>query len=73
MKIAIIASDATAMVHTGAELYRKVRVFDLPQEIADYIATANTGSYSTVSLAIVDEPSASPTADNLARVLEAGE
>ena len=56
MKLAVIVSDATAMVHTGAELYRKVRVFDLPAEVAAYIAEANaTGSYTTVSLAVVDE------------------
>ena len=57
MKIAVIVSDATAMIHTGAELYRKVRVFDLPDDIADYIAKANaSGSYTTISLAVVEEP-----------------
>ena len=54
MKIAVIVSDATAMVHTGAELDRRVRVFDLPQEVAEYIAR-NKGQYETVSLALVDE------------------
>jgi hypothetical protein len=56
MKIAVVVSDATAMIHTGAELHRTVRVFDLPEEISDYIAKANeSGSYTTVSLAIVTE------------------
>jgi len=61
VKIAVIVSDATAMVHTGAELHRTVRVFDLPPNIADYIDQANrTGSYTTVSLAIVTEPTEPP-------------
>lgn len=55
MKIAVIVSDAAAMIHTGAELHRVVRVFELPQEIADYITKGNAGSYSTVSLAVVEE------------------
>jgi hypothetical protein len=58
MKIAVIVSDATAMVHTGAELYRTVRVFDLPKNISDYIAQANSGSYTTISLSVVDEAAA---------------
>lgn len=63
MKIAVIVSDATAMVHTGAELFRTVRTFDLPSEIADYIAIKNAeGSYTTISLAVVDEPKEPPHA-----------
>jgi len=62
MKMAVIVSDATAMIHTGAELYRTVRVFDLPAEIASYIAEKNlSGSYTTISLSVVDErPPADP-------------
>lgn len=58
MKIAVIVSDATAMIHTGAELHRMVRTFELPREISDYIAAKNKdGSYTTISLAVVDDPS----------------
>ena len=63
MKIAVIVSDATAMVHTGAELHRTVRTFELPSEIADYITTKNAeGSYTTISLAVVDEQQEPPHA-----------
>lgn len=61
MKIAVIVSDATAMIHTGAELHRVVRTFKLPQEVSDYISAKSAeGSYTTISLALVDEQEEKP-------------
>ncbi len=56
MKIAVIVSDATAMMHTRADLDRWVKVFELPEEIASYINTATKNSdFTTVSFATIDE------------------
>ena len=55
MKIAVTVCDAVHMVNTGADLVRKVRVFDLPADIAAYIGNYIEGNYTTVSFAIVDE------------------
>lgn len=56
MKIAVILSDATAMMHTGADLDRTVRVFDMPPEMAKFIESRAPQSYVTVAFAIVEEP-----------------
>lgn len=54
LRVAVIISDATHMVHVGADLDRRVRVFDLPDETAAFIRR-NRGEYVTVSLALVEE------------------
>lgn len=55
MKIAVIVSDATAMMHTGADMEREVCVFEMPEKMAEYIRLCGAGSYTTISLALVKE------------------
>ena len=55
MKIAVTVCDAVHMVNTGADLVRKVKVFELPEDMAGYIGYYIGGNYTTVSFAIVDE------------------
>jgi len=52
-RLAVIVSDAVHIVNVGGELVRTVRMFDLPDEITDYIKR-NTGSYLSISVAIED-------------------
>lgn len=54
MKIAVIISDATHMIHAGLDVTRTTRVFDMPPEMAKYIE-ANKREYVTVSFATVDD------------------
>ena len=54
MKITVIGADATHAVHVGGEVVRTARTFDMPREMADWIATEAVGSYASVSLAIDD-------------------
>lgn len=54
MRFAVIVSDATHLVNAGADVVRTVRMFELPQEIAEYIRSAG-GPYITVILALEDE------------------
>jgi hypothetical protein len=55
MQIAVIVSDATAMMHTGAELERRVAVFEAPADLAEFVGLAELSAYATVTLAIVKE------------------
>lgn len=56
MRITVIVSDATHAVHVGGEVERVARTFDMPREMADWLATQAVGSYYSVSLAIDKEP-----------------
>ena len=53
LRVAVIISDATHMVNTGADLDRRVRVFDLPDEVSAFIRR-NQGEYTTIALALED-------------------
>ena len=55
MKMAVIVSDYSLLCNVGGELERQVKVFDLPDEIAEYIKTWQAGKWSNCSLALVDE------------------
>lgn len=55
MRVAIIVADATHFVNAGMDVVRTVRMFELPQEIADYIRNS-CGPYMTVTLALEEEP-----------------
>jgi hypothetical protein len=59
VKLAVIVNDSSAMIHTGADMDRTVRVFEMPPEVAEFIGKV-THSYCTVSLAIVTDPEKSP-------------
>lgn len=53
MRITVIASDASHLVHAGGEVERVTRTFDAPQEMADFIESFRAGNtYASVSLAI---------------------
>lgn len=52
VRLAVIVSDFGAAANLGAGVETRVRVFDLPQEIVDYIASSK-GEWTTVSLATV--------------------
>lgn len=54
MRVAIIVADATHFVNAGMDVVRTVRMFELPQEIADYIRNSD-GQYMTVTLALEEE------------------
>jgi hypothetical protein len=41
------------MVNIGADLDRRVRVFDLPDEVSAFIRR-NQGAYTTIALALED-------------------
>lgn len=56
MRAAVIVSDATHMMHTGAPLQQRVRVFDLPDDMAQFIK-GNESAYVTFTIALEDEPS----------------
>lgn len=62
MKIAVIVSDATAMTFTGADLERRVAVFNAPADLAEFVRLAELSAYATVSLAIVKEPNSAISA-----------
>lgn len=53
-RLAVIVSDFGAAANIGGSVETKVRVFDVPQEIKDYI-DASRGQWSTVALAVEDE------------------
>ena len=53
LRVAVIISDAAHMINTGADLDRRVRVFDLPDDVSAFIRR-NQGDYVTVALALED-------------------
>lgn len=55
MRITVIVADATHAVHVGGEVERVARTFDMPKEMADWLASQAVGSYCSVSLAIDKE------------------
>jgi len=59
MRAAVIISDATHMMHTGAPLQQRVRVFDLPDDMAQFIK-GNEGAYVTFTIALEDAQQAEP-------------
>ena len=52
MKLYVTIADATAMMHTGADIERRTKSFDLPQEVVDFIAKADKITYATISLSL---------------------
>lgn len=61
MRITVIASDASHLVHAGGELERVTRTFDAPQEMADFIESFRAGNtYASVSLAIEADQQPTP-------------
>lgn len=54
MKAVVIISDATDMMHTGADLEKRYREFDLPADVEKFIRAAE-GKFATVSFALRDE------------------
>lgn len=57
MKLAVIVSDANHLINVGGEIDRTVKMFELPAEIADYIAKFLNGNsgYVSVSLGLGDD------------------
>lgn len=55
MKIAVIVCDASGYAHAGLDVTRTVKIFDLPKDVADYIAGYSANQYSTITLALTDE------------------
>ncbi len=53
MKIAVIVTQFGHTMHVGGEPETKVRMFEIPDELAAYI-TANRNECSSVTLAIED-------------------
>lgn len=54
MKLGIITTNAEGFIHAGIDIERAVKVFELPEEIAEYIAQ-HSGQYKSVSLVVVEE------------------
>jgi len=54
MKLAVIVSEFGAAANIGGDVERKVKLFDLPPEVVEYVAK-NKDKWSTVSLALSDE------------------
>lgn len=55
MKIAVIVADASGVVGAGLDVERTFKVFDMPPEVAAYIARIRKNQYASVSLAIEDD------------------
>lgn len=53
MKIAVIVEDHGAAANAGGEVERKFKLFDLPNEIADYVLK-NQGTWRTISFMLED-------------------
>lgn len=53
LRVAVIINDATHLMNTGADLQRRFRVFDLPEEVSAFIRR-NEGAYTTITLALED-------------------
>jgi|JI10StandDraft_1071094.scaffolds.fasta_scaffold07502_2 hypothetical protein len=53
VRLAVIVTEFGAAANIGGSPETKVRTFDLPKEIADYI-TLNRGQWSTVVLGVED-------------------
>lgn len=53
MQIAVIVSDASGMVHAGLDTERTVRIFELPEEISNYI-DSKSGEYVSISFSLVE-------------------
>lgn len=51
LRLAVIVTEFGAAANVGGNPETTVRLFDLPQDIADYI-NANRGQWSSVQLAI---------------------
>ncbi|HLV16032.1 MAG TPA: hypothetical protein VKY70_01025 [Pseudomonas sp.] len=54
MKLVVIVSDFGAAANIGGCVETKAKVFDLPEEIADYIRKCRA-EWTSVSLAFSDE------------------
>jgi hypothetical protein len=53
LRLAVIVTDVSPVVHAGGAAVTEVRTFDLPPEIAAYIAEKRKpAAYSQVSLAV---------------------
>lgn len=55
MRLAIITSDYGAAANVGGTVETRVRTFDLPPEIIEYIKSQR-GNYSHVSFGVDDSP-----------------
>ena len=55
MKIAVIIADASGYAHAGLDVTRTVKTFDMPNDIAAYIAQYSANQYSTITFAMTDE------------------
>lgn len=58
LHLAVIVADCCHVVNGDGETERRVRIFDLPEEVAAYIREAKRNAYVSVSLALGEE---SPT------------
>ena len=54
MKLVVIVSNFGASVNVGGCVETEAKIFDLPEEIADYIRKSRTG-WTSISLAFSDE------------------
>jgi len=52
IRLAVIVTDVGDVVHAGGGVRVFVRTFDLPPEIATYIAEQRKATYSAVTLAV---------------------
>ena len=57
MKLAVIVDDAAAAANVGGAVDRRVRIFDMPKDVSEWIASVRkNNNYIVVSLAEVIEP-----------------
>jgi hypothetical protein len=54
-KLAVIVTESQHFVYANGEVERYVKLFDLPAEVADYIARTRKNQYASISLALQDE------------------
>lgn len=52
LKLAVIVSDCSHVVHAGGDIVTEVRTFDLTPEAAAFIAEARKMGYTQVGLAV---------------------
>jgi hypothetical protein len=59
VKLSVVVCDFGAALHMGASIEWKFRTFELPEEMADYIRSAQ-GCNCTVTFALADNVASTP-------------
>jgi hypothetical protein len=55
IKLAVIIHDAGMAANVGGDVETRVKIFELPAEVSDYIYNAKQDRYKNVTLAFTDE------------------